>query len=560
MKNNDRPVGNRTYRPHTRRACGSGKRMARVVIAMAAAAFAACAMTVPAHAAEAASAAARDNTGIYFDISRFDVRGNTLLPPQTVEALLAPYTGAHREFADVTDAVEALTAAYRARGYQLVNVALPEQELDRGIVVLNVVESRIGRVKIEGNRHFDDANIRNSLPGLSEGKIPDISAISKSLKLANENPAKKTILSMQNGAQPDEVDPTLAVTDDSPWSASLNLDNSGTAQTGRTHASFAVQNANLFGLDHVLNLQYTTTVEKPNQVSVYGAGYHVPLYALGDSLDFFGSYSNVDAGTVTAGILDIAVSGKGTVYGARYNHNLAAAGRYESKIVYGLDYKAYKNSVQLLGVDVGNDVTVHPASVGYQVNWSGEKSTAGFALTLLHNITGGSRGSQTDFANARADARADYTMLRFSANATRTLPQDWLVRAVVNGQYTNDALVPGEQFGAGGASSVRGFDEREISNDSGVVGNLEMYSPQLCRNENWQCRVLGFYDMAHATRNHALPGEFTDITISSIGAGMRFAFRKNIDLQLDWGHVLRAQATVTQRGDNRLHARLGLTF
>jgi hemolysin activation/secretion protein len=317
MKNNDRPVGNRTYRPHTRRACGSGKRMARVVIAMAAAAFAACAMTVPAHAAEAASAAARDNTGIYFDISRFDVRGNTLLPPQTVEALLAPYTGAHREFADVTDAVEALTAAYRARGYQLVNVALPEQELDRGIVVLNVVESRIGRVKIEGNRHFDDANIRNSLPGLSEGKIPDISAISKSLKLANENPAKKTILSMQNGAQPDEVDPTLAVTDDSPWSASLNLDNSGTAQTGRTHASFAVQNANLFGLDHVLNLQYTTTVEKPNQVSVYGAGYHVPLYALGDSLDFFGSYSNVDAGTVTAGILDIAVSATTTIWRRR---------------------------------------------------------------------------------------------------------------------------------------------------------------------------------------------------------------------------------------------------
>ncbi len=143
---------------------------------------------------------------------------------------------------------------------------------------------------------------------------------------------------------------------------------------------------------------------------------------------------------------------------------------------------------------------------------------------------------------------------------TQALPAEWQVRAIINGQYTNDALIPGEQFGAGGATSVRGFDEREISNDSGINGNLEVYSPQLCQNVDWQCRVLGFYDTARATRNNALPGEFKLITISSIGIGARVAFRKNVDLQMDLGHVLRAEATATRRGDNRLHVRLSLTF
>jgi hemolysin activation/secretion protein len=179
---------------------------------------------------------------------------------------------------------------------------------------------------------------------------------------------------------------------------------------------------------------------------------------------------------------------------------------------------------------------------------------------MLHNIAGGSNGRQQDFDAARVDAEADYTALRFSASTTQALPQDWLARAIVNGQYTKDALIAGEQFGAGGASSVRGFQEREVSNDSGVTANFEVYTSPLCRNTNWQCRLLAFYDTAYLTRNHALPGEFEKIAISSVGVGMRLQLRNNVNFQMDYGHVLHAEATATQKGDDRLHARLGLSF
>ena len=507
-----------------------------------------------------AYAADNEPGSVHFDINRFDVRGNTLLPQETVDSLVSRFTGKNREFADVMGALDALESAYHARGYQLVRVDLPEQELDHGVVTFNVVQIKIARVKIEGNKYFDDANIRHALPALNSWEAPNMQAISKSLKLSNENPAKKVVMTMQSGEQDDQVDATLAVTDESPWSATLNVDNTGTEQTGRTHAGVVLQNANLFGLDHVLNLQYTTTVEEPSKVSVYGIGYHVPLYALGDSMDFFGSYSNVNAGTVTAGIFDLAVSGKGTVLGGRYNHNLANAGNYESKLVYGLDYKAYKNSVQLLGLELGNDITVHPVSIAYQGNWGQTDRNLNFGLAFVHNIPGGSRGGQEDFTTARTGASADYNVLHADGAVMQALPSDWQLRVAFNGQYTNDALIPGEQFGAGGATSVRGFQEREISNDSGAVGNLEVYTPPLCSGNQWQCKMLAFYDHGYITRNHALPGEITSMSISSIGVGVRMQFQKNVDLQMDYGHVLQAQSTLTQRGDNRLHARLSLTF
>jgi len=225
-----------------------------------------------------------------------------------------------------------------------------------------------------------------------------------------------------------------------------------------------------------------------------------------------------------------------------------------------VDYKAFRNSEQLLGLELGNDITVHPISVGYQGNWAVATGDVNIGLTLLHNIPGGSDGSQEDFSNARVGASADYTALRFAASVTQALPADWQVRTIFNGQYTKDALIPGEQFGAGGASSVRGFEEREVSNDSGIVGNVEVYTSPLCMNVSWQCRMLAFYDRAYTTRNHALPGELRDISISSAGLGLRLLFRKNVDLQLDYGHVLHAEATATQTGDNRLDVRLGLSF
>ncbi len=506
----------------------------------------------------AAAAAAPGDEATRFDIARFQVEGNTLLPERTVEQIVAPHAGKGRDFGDVERALEALEAAYRARGYSLVQVALPEQELNHGVVRLKVVETRIGKVRVEGNRHLDEANIRNSLPGLREGQVPNIREISSSLKLANENPAKKTALQLQGGSADDEVDAVLKVSDQKPWNIGASVDNAGNSSTGDHRLTVQYQNANLMNRDQVLTLQYTTTLEKPSQISVYGVGYHLPLYAWGDSVDLFASYSDVDSGTVSAGIFNLAVSGKGTVAGARYNHNLRRIGGYESKLVYGFDYKAYQNDVTLQGIQLGNDVTVHPLSIGYAGSWTGKQGQADFSVSALHNIPGGDRGGSADFERVRAGASASYNILRLAANYARALPYDWQVRLRASGQYSRDRLVPGEQFGAGGEYSVRGFDEREIASDSGNTASAELYTPNLCHG-GAQCRALAFYDTGYVSRNDALPGEIAQASIGSVGVGYRMNIGSAWSLLVDYGRVVDAGIT-RSRGDDSIHFRLALSY
>jgi len=129
----------------------------------------------------------------------------------------------------------------------------------------------------------------------------------------------------------------------------------------------------------------------------------------------------------------------------------------------------------------------------------------------------------------------------------------------LNGQITGDALVQGEQFGIGGATTVRGFEERELADDEGRYTNLELYTPNLCGGTSGQCRLLGFYDTGYVSHNDALPGEILQESIGSVGFGVRASMANYLVGQADFAHVVDG-TTLSPKGSNRVHFRVVLTF
>jgi hemolysin activation/secretion protein len=519
-----------------------------------------CLLLFLAASARAASGAG-DSIGD-FKITRFEVEGNTLLEPSTVQSLVNGFAGEHRDFSSVEQAVAALEGAYRERGYSLVKVVLPEQELNEGVVHLKVVETRIGKVRVAGNQFHGAANIRRSLPTVVEGAVPNTDALSANLRMANENASKKANLQLQSGEVPGVIDAVVQIVDAKSWSAVALVDNSGNDSSGRTHVTAQYQNFNVGGLDHVFSAQYTTSPENADKISVYGAGYHVPLYSLRDSLDFYGSYSSVDAGVVSAGLLNLTVSGAGTVFGGHFNHQLLRVGRYDSQLTLGFDHKAFRNDVEFQGVQLGADITVNPFSVSYVGQWALSAGNLNFYLTGVRNIPGGSQGSDANFTAARLGSTSNYGLLRYGVGFTRPLLRDWQMRLTLNGQATRDALVPGEQFGIGGATSVRGLQEREISNDKGFTANAEFHTPNLCATvsgASTRCNALVFLDGGRVSRNEALAGESAHERVSGGGLGFRLSSGRALSLQVDYGHVIDA-SDPRQKGEQRLHAQLALSY
>lgn len=477
-----------------------------------------------------------------FEIRRYLIEGNTLLTTEKLDQVLAPFRGKNKDFGDVQRALETLQGAYQAVGYGGVEIRLPEQELERGEVKFIVIEAKIGKITIEGNEHFSTENVRRSVPALREGVTPNSREIAESIRLANENPAKQSAVLLRGSEKEDQMDATIRVADIDPVRWSVSFDNTGNQNTGRARLGIGFQHANIRDWDHILTLQFITSPTKLDKVAVYGFGYKIPLYSRGDSVDMVAGYSNVNSGIVQDLFL---VSGQGSIFALRYNQALPKWGDLEHKLIYGLDYRAYQNQVTPEGAQdtLVPDITLHPFSLTYSALLRGTGQDFSFYLNMTQNIKGGDDGRDENFKALGARFQvgtAGYRLFRGGFNYLRAFKDDWQFRANFSAQYTDDALVAGEQFGIGGADNVRGFNERYVSNDKGHRTMLELYSPDLAKGigaTDGRLRFLFFYDTGAVRRNYTTPNEQDAANLDSVGFGLRWSHKSNFTARLDLAHV-----------------------
>ena len=494
-----------------------------------------------------------------FAIRGYQVEGNTLLPQESISLAVLPYTGPRSSFETIQQALEALEKAYVAAGYASVRIEIPEQDIAQGVVKLIVVEARLQKVLVEGPKFFDEANNRNSLPALIKGQVVNIDDLQRNLTQANESNAKQTNVTFRRAEAGALVDAVVRVVDDNPLRVALSLDNTGNAATGEYRLGISAQYANLFNRDHAVSAQIVSSPQKFDKVLIVGLGYHIPLYRLGHSLDFSLGYSNVDSGQLDA----FNISGSGVIVGLRYNQNLARWGEWQHKLSYALDRRAYNNSVVPNGGGASQvpNLTVHPLSLSYSGNLRSPKRDLAGSITWSRNLPGGSNASTADFnqPGGRIGADAAFSTWKFAASITERLDNDWSVRAAMSGQYSADLLIAAEQFGVGGADSVRGFTEREVAADKGLRAGIELWGPDLGPRTgvtSLHLQPLLFYDSAWVRFNQA-PGSIESQTISSVGLGVRGSNEKSFSWRLDYALVLRgAQNTAgstTATGKNSRH-------
>jgi hemolysin activation/secretion protein len=485
-----------------------------------------------------------------FDIARFQIEGNTLIPAGELDAIVAPYTGKSKDFGDVQSAMQALQQAYQQLGYQAVRVILPEQTLENGVIRVNIIQQKIAKVEVLNNHFFDDTNILNTVPALRIGEPPNARAVASNLRVANENPAKYASVHFKTNEQdPDSIDATVRVIDEKPQKYFLTLDNTGNEQTKDIRIGIGYQNYNLFNRDHRFSAQFITTPQSDlgfSDMRIFGFGYSIPLYSLGDSIDFLAAYSDVDAGTLLNGALNI--TSKGTVFGAHYNWNLDRIGNYQHKLNFGLDYRDYDPEVTFGGFNLTPEVSVLPVSATYSAMWKNLERQVSVNAGVIHNIASvTSHSNADDHASPPWLAEDDFTRYVWGIDFTEQIATTWQLHLSANGQFASDHLHPGEQFGLGGMDSVRGWHERAFTGDKGYRASVEIVSPNFGGNlaSGLSLKALAFYDFGHLSNMNNVFGDpvGNSLTIGSVGAGLRFGYGKHLLGRVDAALVVDGDVT-----------------
>ena len=109
---------------------------------------------------------------VSFDVNSFVISGDNPLSEFAAQEILKPYLGEARGIDDIKQAADSFEQTLSDSGFSFYRVTFPPQELSDGTVELLIKRYQISEVKITGNKHHSDANIKASMPLLLAGEAP----------------------------------------------------------------------------------------------------------------------------------------------------------------------------------------------------------------------------------------------------------------------------------------------------------------------------------------------------------------------------------------------------
>jgi hemolysin activation/secretion protein len=473
-------------------------------------------------------------------IVEYRVLGSKVLSAAEIGDTVYPFLGPGRTVDDVEQARAALEKAYHDKGYQTVTVEIPEQQGRGGVVFLQVVENKVGRLRVKGSRYFSLDQIRKSVPSLAPGSVPNFNEVTPQVVALNQWPDRRVTPSLNPGVEPGTVDIDLTVKDSSPLHGNLELNNRYSPNTSELRLNGGASYDNLWQLGHALGVSFQISPEVLSDAKVI-SGYYLARLPNVDWLTLTLQGTKNDSNVSTLG--GSAVAGKGETIGLRAGITLPALKNYYHSLSLGIDYKDYQQDVVLAGVDTSSPVYYYPLSLAYTGTWLEKKSTTTLDAGVYFGIRG--LGSTTaGFDNNRYLADGNFIYFRGDLSHEHELPGGFQIFGKVQGQISDQPLVSAEQFAAGGLSTVRGYLEGEVPGDNAIIGSVEFRTPNLIEwlgKNSGEWRLYVFTDGGYVTINDPLPEQQSTWQLASIGAGTHLRLFDHLNGSLDAGLPLISQ-------------------
>lgn len=459
------------------------------------------------------------------------------------KAMLQPLMGQPINTYNIGRLQREIVLFFRRHQHPLVDVILPDQEsVGSGVVQVFVLEGKLGKVSVEGNKYYK-SNLFTDSVRLRSGDTINGEKLLSDIDWMNRNPGRFVDVAFRQGEKVGESDVVLRVKERYPLRGFIGYENTGSRFAGEDRLFAGFNWFNAFGLDHRLSYQYTTDTDF-SLLHAHNVTYEIPL-PWRHTLSFYGGYadSKTDFNTTL-----LKQTGSSLQLSGRYEIPLGRVGNFSHLVNFGLDFKRLDNTLEFGGFPVfGGNLDIFQIAAQYRTECFDNWGTTALKLDGYFSPGGVTDyNSDASFRTYRgASASASYAYMRATLERVTKLPEDfsWVLRGV--GQVSSKNLPTSEQLGLGGSISPRGYDEREANGDNGFVIVNELQSPNLPlfslidKNAGDQLKLLAFFDYAEAQYVDLLAGQDPHVQLMSVGVGLRYQFRTNLSVRFDYGWQLK---------------------
>lgn len=480
-------------------------------------------------------------------VKKIVVEGVTLIPQGAVTKVISSFEGKELSLADMQKVADLITDEYRKRGYVTSRVYLPPQTLKDGILLLNVIEGRMGSIEIKGNRYFKTALLKRKIDPMPKGYF-DFSVLQTSLTYINEHPDRTAKAVLVPGKDPGTTDVVVEVKDRLPIHLGYNFDNYASRYLSSRRWTAYAEHNNLLGFDDKFHIEWQQTRYPHSDVSSFRLtqGRYIFPVKRGLDIGLFISQSVSKLGREFA-LLDSR--GKSFLVGLFANQVLVHTTKLDLRWNTGFDYKDIKN--YLLGAQSSRDeMRIVKTGLDFDFNdkWGRNIMTGEVDFGIPH-IMGGMNSK--DDQSSRAGAGSGATFTKWVFNFFRLQPGPFSTEMLFknSAQISNNNLVAGEQFQLGGPGSVRGYPVGEFSGDKGLYSSVEWSAPLYFFPKGWKVplmkrtiyesfRFVAFYDWGTIHINRTAAGEYENRTLRGYGFGARINLGENLLARVEFGFPL----------------------
>ncbi len=476
------------------------------------------------------------------------VRDIPFLETPEFQRAIQPFIGRRMTENNIRDLEDAIILYCRARGRLLVDVILPEQDIDNGVLQAWFLEGEVGKITVNnpGRKWFSDQLILDNVR-LKPGEPVNSRKLNEDLDWLNNNPFRQVNVTFKPGDKLGLSDVALQVDDRIPLRAYVGYEDSGTRFTGEDRFLTGINWGNAFGLDQQLNYQFSSDINF-NLVKAHSASYIIPL-PWRNTLTLYGSYVDGKADFSSIG-LGTTANGTSWQTSLRYSIPLPEFGSLRHEISAGFDFKRSNNNLEAGGNTVlqASDTDIAQFELGYSGLLPDRFGRTTVGLEAYYSPGGLTEyNNDTDFNNLRTDAKASYLYARLNVVRLTRLPYNfsWVLNAWLQG--ATERLLPSEELALGGYDTVRGYDERVATGDNGWIINNELRTPPLVLDHIFKLpdsrtefQGLVFFDYGALRLNNvvAQDGSNPNVTLYSFGAGLRWTISHNFSLRFDYGFPL----------------------
>ncbi|MDD4955551.1 MAG: ShlB/FhaC/HecB family hemolysin secretion/activation protein [Candidatus Omnitrophica bacterium] len=472
-------------------------------------------------------------------IKKIVIEGATLISEKEIRAVVSEYEGKELALPEMQKVADKVTEVYREKGYTTSRAYLPPQTIKEGILTIKVIEGKVGKIDIKGNKYFRTSQLEKKIK-LKPKDYFKYDSLQNSLTYINENPDRKAKAILVPGTEPGTTDILVEVKDILPIHIGFDYDNFGSRYMEKNRWAFVYENNNLLGFDDRLYLKY-----QMSQKSLYSLKNLRYVYPVNEKTEIGGYYthSRLELGKE---FRTLSAVGKADIAGIFANRALYSNRILDLRYNFGFDYKNIKN--YLLNARSSEDQS-RVIKNGLDID-----ITDKFGRTIVNpeldigipDMWGGLEPK--DARASRVGSGGRFVKGVFNFYRLQPMPFSSALLFKNSAQLSNYNLTAAEQFQIGGAQSVRGYGPGEFAGDRGIYSSVEWSFPAyglpkgikipLTESKLYDAlRFVCFYDWANSRLNNPQPGEEKSDTLRGFGYGVRFNV-KDLSLKFEMGYPL----------------------